>query len=112
LLNLLNRLRSSHRQYSVVAAFLWLSAQFIEHDLGLVLVFLPVALLFVVLLLGLRPGEALLTRLRERRYKTHRRAGAPVRAGNPTERRRISGGTLLGRRLAGRGPPRSSLTPA
>jgi hypothetical protein len=108
----LNRLHSPHRLYGLVAAFLWLSAQFIEHDLGLVLVFLPVALLFFVLLLGRRPGEALLTRLRERWHRPQRRVGPLVRAGNPSERRRVSGGTLLARRLAGRAPPRLFLTTA
>jgi hypothetical protein len=99
------------RLYGAIIAALWLAAVLLGHDLGLALVFAPVALLFVPLLLGREPGEALLTRLREAR-RTPRRRTRGQRGARPTERRRITGGTLLARRLAGRAPPRSALTPA
>jgi hypothetical protein len=94
------------RLCGAIAIALWIAAPLLEHDLGLALVFLPVAALFAVLLLGRAPGEALITRLRERRAPRSR-ARARHRTNRPTERRRVSGGTLLARRLAGRAPPRS-----
>ena len=70
---------------------------------GLLLV-TPAIVLAIVLLLGRYPGEELLARALRRARPRRRRRGtrpawiAPVR--------RIAGGLLLGRSLAGRAPPR------
>ena len=102
-----DHIRNSHaRLFGAIAIALWIAAPLIGQDLGVALVFLPVAALFAVLLLGRAPGEALLTRLRERSAPRRRTAARP-RPGCPTQRRRIAGGTLLAHRLAGRAPPRS-----
>jgi len=92
------------RLLAALIALVWLLASGL-HDVGLVLVFFPAAALFIALLLGRAPGEALLTRLRERRAIPRRRARVLQGQRRPTKARRISGGTLLARRLAGRAPP-------
>jgi len=63
----------------------------------------PALALAVALLLGRYPGEELLARPR-RRTRLRRRA-APLCIRHFELRRRIGGGLLLGRSLAGRGPP-------
>jgi hypothetical protein len=97
------------RRYAVILAALWLLSSGV-HDIGLVLVFLPAAVLFAALVSGHAPGEALVTRLREMRHPPRRRVRLPTGgARRGKEARRTSGGTLLARRLAGRAPPRFTL---
>jgi hypothetical protein len=108
-----HRLRTSHpRLLGAIVAALWLGTQLIEHDLGLLLLFLPVAALFAALLMGRTPGEALLTRLREARTPKRPRRHLSPSTARREDRRHISGGTLLARRLAGRAPPLAALTTA
>jgi hypothetical protein len=64
----------------------------------------PALALAVALLLGRYPGEDLLARPR-RRTRLRRRRG-PIRVRYLEPRRRVGGGLLLGRSLAGRAPPR------
>lgn len=99
------------RGYAVIAATSWLLVGGM-HDLDVVLIFLPAAALFGALLLGKRPGETLITRLREARRPRRVLRRAFQSTGRPAERRRVAGGTLLARRLAGRAPPQSSPTTA
>jgi hypothetical protein len=63
----------------------------------------PALALAVALLLGRYPGEELLAR--PRRRTRLRRRPRPIRVRHLEPRRRVGGGLLLGRSLAGRAPP-------
>jgi hypothetical protein len=63
----------------------------------------PALVLAVALVLGRYPGEKLLVRPRRRTRSRRRRAARHVRWFEPV--RRVGGGLLLGRCLAGRAPP-------